>query len=104
VAFYQKHLNAFGLPLDNRSLYTKLDWETWTATLSNSRAQFDTLMAPLGKFLNESPSRVPLTDWYWTDSGKQEGFQARSIVGGVYMPMLADPAMWKKWAARATPK
>ena len=101
IAFYQKHLNAFGLPLDNRSLYTKLDWETWTATLSSSRAQFDALMTPLGKFLNESPSRVPLTDWYWTDSGKQEGFQARSVVGGVYMPMLADAAMWKKWAGRA---
>ncbi|HEU5453198.1 MAG TPA: DUF4965 domain-containing protein [Terriglobales bacterium] len=104
VAFYQKHLNAFGLPLDNRSLYTKLDWETWTATLAATPAQFEALIAPLGKFLNESPSRVPLTDWYWTDSGKQEGFQARSVVGGVYMPMLADPAMWKKWAGRAGSK
>ena len=102
IAFYQTHLNPFGLPLDNRSLYTKLDWETWTATLAATPAQFQTLITPLGKFLNESPSRVPLTDWYWTDSGKQEGFQARSVVGGVYMPMLADSAMWKKWAARKT--
>jgi len=29
------------------------------------------------------------------------GFQARSVVGGVYIKMLDDPAMWRKWVARA---
>ena len=100
LRFYQSHLNPFGLPLDNRSLYTKLDWEVWTATLSSTKQQFETFMTPLGKFVNESPTRVPVTDWYWTDSGKQEGFQARSVVGGVYMPMLADANLWQKWASR----
>jgi len=27
--------------------------------------------------------------------------QARPVVGGVLIKMLADPAMWKKWAGRA---
>jgi len=95
--FYQAHLNEFGLPLDNRSDYTKLDWEVWTATLADNRQEFDRIMAPLQRFLRKTPSRVPLTDWYWTTDGKQQGFQARSVVGGVFLPMIANHEMWRKW-------
>jgi hypothetical protein len=97
LAFYTKHLNTYGLPLDNRRDYTKLDWEVWTATLSEGDAQFRTLIAPLDRWLNETPSRVPLTDWYDTKTGKQEGFQARSVVGGVYIKALSDEMLAKKW-------
>lgn len=98
IAFYKTHQNTYGLPLDNRSEYTKLDWIYWTATLTNSQADFDALIEPTYKFANESPTRVPLTDWYWTQDAKQRGFQARSVVGGLYMKMLADSAVWKRWA------
>jgi hypothetical protein len=96
-AFYLKHLNVYGLPLDNRADYTKLDWEIWTATLTDRRDQFDALMNPIAKWLNETTSRVPLTDWYDTKTGKQIGFQARSVVGGVYMKALADEELAKTW-------
>lgn len=96
--FYQSHLNYFGLPLDNRSDYTKLDWEVWTATLAGNRADFDSILVAIQRFINQSPSRVPLTDWYWTSTANQVGFQARSVVGGVYIPLLADPAIWNKWS------
>jgi hypothetical protein len=101
IHFYEAHLNKFGLPLDNRRDYTKLDWEVWTATLTENREDFNTLIAPLQRFINESPSRVPLTDWYSTADAKQSGFQARSVVGGVYIPLLANPDLWKKWSSKA---
>ena len=101
LQYYEAHLSPYGLPLDNRRDYTKLDWEVWTATLADNRKDLDTLIAPLQKFINESPSRVPLTDWYSTTDGKQSGFQARSVVGGVYIPFLANPDLWKKWSSKA---
>jgi hypothetical protein len=100
MAFYLNHLNQFGLPLDNRADYTKLDWEIWTATLAVSPDQFDALLKPIGAWINEGPSRVPLTDWYDTKTGKQMAFQARSVVGGVYIKMLADPKLAEKWRGR----
>ena len=88
IAYYKSHQNAFGLPLDSRRSYTKLDWLVWSATMAESKADFEALLAPIWRFMNESPSRVPLTDWYDTATAKQEGFQARSVVGGVFIKLL----------------
>ena len=101
IAFYKMKQNRYGLPLDSRSEYTKLDWIVWAATMAEDPADFRVLIDPLYDWANETPTRVPLTDWYWTTDGKQVGFQARSVVGGLYIPVLADQALWKKWAARA---
>jgi hypothetical protein len=112
VAFYLQHLNEYGLPLDNRRDYTKLDWEIWTATLADapqpgspqpSVDAFAALLAPIGRWINEGPTRVPLTDWYDTKTGKQMGFQARSVVGGAYIKALADSALAAKWRNRVDP-
>jgi hypothetical protein len=97
MVFYLKHLNRFGLPLDSRKDYTKLDWQIWTATLADRGEDWNALLEPIGRWVNEGPSRVPLTDWYDTKTGKQESFQARSVVGGVYIKVLADEQLAVKW-------
>lgn len=102
MAYYKTQLNAYGLPLDSRRDYTKLDWEIWTATLTSKKADLETLMSPIYDWMNATPSRDPLTDWYDTKDGRRQNFKARSAVGGVFIPMLKDNAIWKKWSARDT--
>src|SRR5260370_35788075 len=103
MAFYLKKQNRYGLPLDNRKAYTKLDWILWTASMAESREDFDALVAPILRFLNETTDRVPMTDWHWTDKPRKEGVQASSVAGGVFMKMIANKEMWKKWASRDKP-
>ncbi len=98
--FYRKNQNRYGLPLDNRKDYTKLDWILWTATLTQNRADFEALVEPVYRFLNETPNRSPMTDWYETSSARKVGFTARPVVGGVFAQMLYDKTVWQKYARR----
>ncbi|MDB6123100.1 MAG: Glutaminase [Pedosphaera sp.] len=98
--FYKKMQNKDGLPLDNRKDYTKLDWISWTATLTQNRKDFEAVINPVFTFLNETPDRSPMTDWYETKNARKVGFTARPVVGGVFAQLLYDKAVWQKWAGR----
>ena len=88
---YVPRMNRYGLPLDSRSDYTKSDWILWSASM----AEEDTcrkIIAPVATYLRESESRVAFSDWYYTSSGEYRHFIARSVQGGLYMPLLM-----RKW-------
>lgn len=90
IPYYLTKQNEYGLPLDSRMNYTKSDWIVWTATLADDDATFQKFIIPVHKFMNETTDRVPMSDWYNTDSKTHVGFKARSVVGGYYMKMLND--------------
>ena len=101
MAHYKKIQNTYGLPLDNRNNYTKLDWILWSAAITGDQSDFETLIAPVVKFLNETPDRVPMTDWYRTHNARVVGFRARPVVGGVFIRLMDDAKGWSKWVAKA---
>eukprot|EP00300_Choanocystis_sp_HF-7_P002429 c11848_g1_i1.p1 GENE.c11848_g1_i1~~c11848_g1_i1.p1 ORF type:complete len:679 (-),score=133.15 c11848_g1_i1:17-2053(-) len=84
---YRARLNRFGVPLDNRAGFTKIDWLSWVAALAEED-QFQSIFDAIYDFADSCEDRVPLTDWYETESPHMRGFQARSVVGGLYAKML----------------
>ncbi|MBL4560929.1 MAG: DUF4965 domain-containing protein [Labilibaculum sp.] len=88
IAYYLKMQKKYGLPLDSRKSYTKSDWVMWSACLADSPKDFKKIVAPIYKYANETPSRIPLSDWHETTDAVSINFKARSVVGGYFMKML----------------
>ncbi len=95
MAYYLTKQNEFGLPLDSRATYTKTDWIMWTATLTGERDDFDALVDLVYKYADETPSRVPISDWHDTITAERMNFKARSVVGGYFMKMLEQKLLEK---------
>lgn len=100
IAFYKTKQNEFGLPLDSRGTLTKADWLVWTATMAESKADFEALVDPLYDYMNWTGAHVPMTDLYYTDNLEKAWLHSRPVIGGVYIKMLSDPSVWEKWSTR----
>lgn len=90
INYYLTKQNRYGLPLDSRKAYTKNDWILWTATFTSNEKDFKALINPVYRHAVETESRVPLNDFYDTNTGIRDNFKARSVVGGFYMKMFSD--------------
>lgn len=90
VALYRTQMNRYGVPLDNRDDYTKLDWMAWTTVMTNDAEYTESVYQSIQRMICESLDRVPITDWYYTSDAQQAAFQARSVLGGLYINLVAE--------------
>ncbi|NJP40293.1 DUF4965 domain-containing protein [Oscillospiraceae bacterium HV4-5-C5C] len=88
--WYLHQSNPYGVPLDSRATYTKSDWLAWAATLAPDARTRQEILRPIKNFLASSPDRVPFGDWYDTKTAQALHFRARSVQGGVFMPLLLE--------------
>jgi hypothetical protein len=102
VAHYKKVMLRYGVPLDSRTHLTKTDWSIWSATLAERQSDFEAIISPIYDYLNATTVRDPISDSYETDNIGSGGMHARPVVGGFFIKMLSDRAVWAKWASRDT--
>ena len=88
LAYYEKMKNPYGTPLDSRSTYTKSDWILWCASMAKDKEVTKRLLEPVADYLAQTETRIPFSDWYYTDTGRYHSFIARSVQGGIFMPIL----------------
>lgn len=93
--FYQTVGGTYGVALDTRWNFTKLDWQLWCAAIASKDTQ-DFFHSRIVKWINETPANAPLTDLYEVEGGNfasetnSEGvtkgatFAYRPVVGGVF--------------------
>lgn len=88
VKNYISKMNKYGVPLDNRSDYTKTDWEIWTTVLSDDASYLRLVTDSICNMLSETENRVPFTDWYYSSTASQRCFQNRTVIGGIYINLI----------------
>ena len=96
ISYYKNMQNVYGLPLDCRKDYTKSDWIMWTASMADDNKTFLKFVSPVYKYINETTSRVPVSDWHDSKTGRYQAFIARSVIGGYWMKVLMDKMLGNK--------
>ena len=95
--FYMSKLQKYGIPLDSRGNVAKNDWIMWAAALCDNSNDRDDIIESLWNMINDTKTRVPITDhydvrtamqWRWAEYYTWQGFQNRSVVGAFAILML----------------
>ncbi|KAI0433386.1 hypothetical protein F5Y09DRAFT_84951 [Xylaria sp. FL1042] len=98
--WYHNVLQQYGLPLDNRHLYTKSDWEFFAAAVASKKTRTE-ILQHVAAWVNETVTDRPFTDLYETEGeGGFPGiyFMARPVVGGHFAFLALERACQGKAA------
>lgn len=88
IKVYTEKMNRYGVPLDSRASFTKIDWLMWSTCIWNDKEYFDKVCEAITNMLNETTDRVPMTDYYDTHTAEYREFINRSVVGGLFINLL----------------
>ncbi|RFU31804.1 hypothetical protein B7463_g4530, partial [Scytalidium lignicola] len=91
--WYHSVRQKYGLPLDSRHLYTKLDWEFFAVAVASQEVR-EEITESIALWVNETTTDRPLTDLYDTEQPGWPGinFKARPVVGGSFAYMSLERA------------
>ncbi|KAG6035475.1 hypothetical protein E4U41_006078 [Claviceps citrina] len=90
--FYLASQKRYGVILDTRNVWTKVDWELFAAAVAKpeTRRMF---IAKVARWINETPTWRALTDLYDVNTGGYPGglqFTARPVMGGLFSLLALD--------------
>lgn len=88
IEVYKSKLNRYGVPLDSRSDYTKIDWLMWSTRIYDDKDYFNAVCESIVNMINETVDRIPMTDWYFTSTAAYRRFRGRSVVGGLFINLI----------------
>lgn len=88
IKVYTERMNRYGVPLDSRATFTKIDWLMWSTCIWDDKEYFDKVCKAITNMLNESTDRVPMTDLYYTTTAEYRAFINRTVVGGLFINLL----------------
>ncbi len=88
VKLYKSKMNSYGVPLDCREDYTKMDWLFWTTVMADDKEYTNMVIDAVFRFINETPDRVPVTDWYYSSMPRMASFQNRTVLGGIFVNLI----------------
>src|SRR2546421_2060544 len=98
IAYYKLKMKQYGVSVQSTTNTAKTDWELWSATLATSSADFQALVAPIYNYMNTTGSRQPMQDSYDVTNFNSGGVHPRSVIGGVFLEMLANFSLWQSYA------
>ena len=88
IVLYMSKMNEYGVPLDCRDDYTKIDWLFWTTVMTDDKEYRDKVIESAYRFISETKDRVPICDLYFTTSGRMVAFQNRTVLGGIFINLI----------------
>ena len=88
IRVYAEKMNRYGVPLDSRASFTKIDWLMWSTRIWEDKDYFHKVCEAITNMINETTDRVPMTDWYDTYTAEYRAFINRSVVGGLFINLL----------------
>ena len=88
IKVYTEKMNKYGVPLDSRADYTKIDWLMWSTRVWEDKEYFDKVCKCIVDTMNETTDRVPMSDWYFTTNAEHRYFINRTVVGGMFINLL----------------